>query len=215
MIMKKYVFVAIITSLCLSSCVSKKKFDELALAKIEADENIENLNSSNKTLDEKLNSMTEEYNAIRYKLTYSNAQKDSYIDSLTHITQNMQTEQVVLKAEIEENNNKLTNVSSTRQKQIQNLELKISKIENEKKDLVEKIRKIQTDSKFNLEKKANEVITINEKLKAKDIEINKLEKEVDVHKSKAAWLRKVNSNIKKEVSKLNNQVKLLKKAISN
>lgn len=213
--MKKYVFVAIITSLCLSSCVSKKKFDELALAKIEADENIENLNSSNKTLDEKLNSMTEEYNAIRYKLTYSNAQKDSYIDSLTHITQNMQTEQVVLKAEIEENNNKLTNVSSTRQKQIQNLELKISKIENEKKDLVEKIRKIQTDSKFNLEKKANEVITINEKLKAKDIEINKLEKEVDVHKSKAAWLRKVNSNIKKEVSKLNNQVKLLKKAISN
>lgn len=215
MIMKKYVFVAIITSLCLSSCVSKKKFDELALAKIEADENIENLNSSNKTLDEKLNSMTEEYNSIRYKLTYSNAQKDSYIDSLTHITQNMQTEQVVLKAEIEENNNKLTNVSSTRQKQIQNLELKISKIENEKKDLVEKIRKIQTDSKFNLEKKANEVITINEKLKAKDIEINKLEKEVDVHKSKAAWLRKVNSNIKKEVSKLNNQVKLLKKAISN
>lgn len=215
MIMKKYVFVAIITSLCLSSCVSKKKFDELALAKIEADENIENLNSSNKTLDEKLNSMTEEYNAIRYKLTYSNAQKDSYIDSLTHITQNMQTEQVVLKAEIEENNNKLTNVSSTRQKQIQNLELKISKIENEKKDLVEKIRKIQTDSKFNLEKKANEVITINEKLKAKDIEITKLEKEVDVHKSKAAWLRKVNSNIKKEVSKLNNQVKLLKKAISN
>lgn len=213
--MKKYVFVAIITSLCLSSCVSKKKFDELALAKIEADENIENLNSSNKTLDEKLNSMTEEYNSIRYKLTYSNAQKDSYIDSLTHITQNMQTEQVVLKAEIEENNNKLTNVSSTRQKQIQNLELKISKIENEKKDLVEKIRKIQTDSKFNLEKKANEVITINEKLKAKDIEINKLEKEVDVHKSKAAWLRKVNSNIKKEVSKLNNQVKLLKKAISN
>lgn len=213
--MKKYVFVAIIASLCLSSCVSKKKFDELALAKIEADENIENLNNSNKTLDEKLNSMTDEYNAIRYKLTYSNAQKDSYIDSLTHITQNMQTEQVVLKAEIEENNNKLTNVSTTRQKQIQNLELKISKIENEKKNLVEKIRKIQTDSRFNLEKKANEVITINEKLKAKDIEINKLEKEVNVHKSKAAWLRKVNSNIKKEVSKLNNQVKLLKKAISN
>jgi len=213
--MKKCVFVSIIAALCLSSCVSKKKFDELALAKIEADENVENLNNNNKTLDEKLNLMTDEYNAIRYKLTYSNAQKDSYIDSLTHITQNMQTETVVLKAEIEENNNKLTDVSTTRQKQIQNLELKISKIENEKKTLIEEMRKIKTDSKFNLEKRGNEVITINEKLKAKDIDIRKLEKEVEVHKSKAAWLRKLNNNNKGEITKLTNQVKLLKKAISN
>ena len=60
--MRKNILVILISATILSSCVSKKKFDQLALEKFKADENIENLEKTNKNLENKINATIKEYN---------------------------------------------------------------------------------------------------------------------------------------------------------
>jgi len=74
---------------------------------------------------------------------------------------------------------------------------------------------LKTESRFALDKKGNEIIIIKDKLQAKDIEIRTIQKEVKKQKGKAAWLRKVNKKNQAEIEKLSNQIKLLKKTLSN
>jgi len=213
--MRKNILVLLISVIALSSCVSKKKFDQLALEKFKADENIENLEKTNKNLENKINATIKEYNEIRYQLTYNNAQKDSSIDSLSHVMQNLQSELSTLKENMKIKSEQENGTSKARKKQINNLESKINKLLNEKNSLEKQLMNLKTESRFALDKKGNEIIIINDKLKAKDLEIRAIQKEVQKQKGKAAWLRKVNKKNQAEIEKLSNQIKLLKKTLSN
>ena len=65
----------IISSLSVS-CVSKKKFEELARAKREVDRNLLDLKRDKKQLEDQLQLAKDDFNTIRYKLTENNAVKD-------------------------------------------------------------------------------------------------------------------------------------------
>jgi len=213
--MRKNILILLISVIALSSCVSKKKFDQLALEKFKADENIENLEKTNKNLENKIDATIKEYNEIRYQLTYNNAQKDSSIDSLSQVMQNLQSELSTLKENMKIKSEQENGTSKARKKQINNLESKINKLLNEKNSLEKQLMNLKTESRFALDKKGNEIIIIKDKLQAKDIEIRTIQKEVKKQKGKAAWLRKVNKKNQAEIEKLSNQIKLLKKTLSN
>lgn len=69
----------IISSLSVS-CVSKKKFEELARAKREVDRNLLDLKRDKKQLEDQLQLAKDDFNTIRYKLTENNAVKDKTIE---------------------------------------------------------------------------------------------------------------------------------------
>ena len=71
----------IISSLSVS-CVSKKKFEELARAKRSIDREVETLVNDKKSLESEIQKLKDDFNAVRYQLTVNNAAKDKQIDDL-------------------------------------------------------------------------------------------------------------------------------------
>ena len=88
----------IISSLSVS-CVSKKKFEELARAKREVDRNLLDLKRDKKQLEDQLQLAKDDFNTIRYKLTENNAVKDKTIDQLYTKLRSLESKQVELKSE--------------------------------------------------------------------------------------------------------------------
>ena len=89
----------IISSLSVS-CVSKKKFEELARAKREVDRNLLDLKRDKKQLEDQLQLAKDDFNTIRYKLTENNAVKDKTIDQLYTKLRSLESKQVELKSEL-------------------------------------------------------------------------------------------------------------------
>ena len=89
----------IISSLSVS-CVSKKKFEELARAKREVDRNLLDLKRDKKQLEDQLQLAKDDFNTIRYKLTENNAVKDKTIDQLYTKLRSLESKQVELKLPI-------------------------------------------------------------------------------------------------------------------
>ena len=87
----------IISSLSVS-CVSKKKFEELARAKRELDRNLLELKRDKKQLEDQLQLAKDDFNTIRYKLTENNAVKDKTIDQLYTKLRSLESKQVELKS---------------------------------------------------------------------------------------------------------------------
>ncbi|MDE5611793.1 MAG: hypothetical protein K2I90_07240, partial [Odoribacter sp.] len=84
----------------LNSCVSKKKYEELARAKRTVDHNLAETKKQKEKLEKELKSAKDEFNAIRYKLTENNASKDKTIDQLYNNLRALERKQVALKSEL-------------------------------------------------------------------------------------------------------------------
>ena len=75
-----YILGLSILSLSLTSCVSKKKFDELARDKSMVEREAAQLKTDKRNLEKKLQENKDEFNKVRYQLTENNAAKDKIID---------------------------------------------------------------------------------------------------------------------------------------
>ena len=78
-----YISGFLVLSAMLSSCVSKKKFEELARAKRMSDREIANLQNEKQAMANELQQLKTDFNDIRYQLTLNNAAKDKQIDDLS------------------------------------------------------------------------------------------------------------------------------------
>ena len=77
-----YISGILIFTLLFSSCVSKKKYEELARAKRSVDREVATLANDKKTLESEMQKLKADFNAVRYQLTANNAAKDKQIDDL-------------------------------------------------------------------------------------------------------------------------------------
>ena len=77
-----YITGFIVLSALLTSCVSKKKFDELARAKRMSDRDIASLQNEKQNMEAEIQQLKSDFNAVRYQLTLNNAAKDKQIDEL-------------------------------------------------------------------------------------------------------------------------------------
>ena len=78
-----YITGFIVLSALLTSCVSKKKFDELARAKRMSDREIASLQNEKQNMEAEIQQLKSDFNAVRYQLTLNNAAKDKQIDELS------------------------------------------------------------------------------------------------------------------------------------
>ena len=141
----------IISSLSVS-CVSKKKFEELARAKREVDRNLLDLKRDKKQLEDQLQLAKDDFNTIRYKLTENNAVKDKTIDQLYTKLRSLESKQVELKSELSNVADQIKTTTQSTSEQISSLESSLQKVSNERDQLRRQLTEVQTNLEFENQK---------------------------------------------------------------
>lgn len=195
------------------SCVSKKKFEELARAKREVDRDLLDLKRDKKQLEEQLQSTKDEFNTIRYKLTENNAVKDKTIDQLYTKLRSLESKQVELKSELSDVADQIKTTTQSSNEQIASLESSLQKVSNERDQLRKQLNEVQTNLEFENRKIKTELATANTKMQSQTGEVEKLKAENEEINKKLNWIRKTKADADAEIKKLTNQVNLLKKEL--
>ena len=203
----------IISSMCVS-CVSKKKFEELARAKKAVDRNVLDLKREKKQLEEQLQLTKEDFNNVRYKLTENNAAKDKTIDQLYTKLRSLESKQVELKSELSNVADQIKTTTQSSGAQIASLEQNLQKVSVDRDQLRKKLTELQTSLEFENRKLKSELETATSSLNAKDGEIARLQAATEELDKKLNWIRKTKTEADAEIKKLTNQVNLLKKELS-
>ena len=168
----------IISSLSVS-CVSKKKFEELARAKREVDRNLLDLKRDKKQLEDQLQLAKDDFNTIRYKLTENNAVKDKTIDQLYTKLRSLESKQVELKSELSNVADQIKTTTQSTSEQISSLESSLQKVSNERDQLRRQLTEVQTNLEFENQKIKAQLESATNNLQAQNGEVEKL-KDMDL-----------------------------------
>lgn len=203
----------LISSLC-GSCVSKKKYEELARAKRDADRNLLNLKREKTQLEGELKLAKDDFNAVRYKLTENNAEKDKTIDQLYAKLRSLESKHIELKSELSNVTDQIKSTTQTTEEQIASLENDLRRITGERDNFRQQLSDIQTKLEWENRRLKSELETATNNLTAKNSEIEKLKADNTEMNKKLAWIRKTKTEADAEIKKLTNQVNLLKKELN-
>lgn len=203
----------IISSLAVS-CVSKKKFEELARAKREVDRNVLDLKRNKKQLEEQLQLAKDDFNTIRYKLTENNAVKDKTIDQLYTKLRSLESKQVELKSELSNVADQIKTTTQSSSEQIAVLESNLQKVSADRDQLRKKLTEVQTDLEAENRRIRSELETASAKVRNQSAEVEKLNTTNEELNKKLNWIRKTKADADAEIKKLTNQVNLLKKELN-
>ncbi|MFR1240193.1 MAG: hypothetical protein ACLSDJ_03315 [Butyricimonas faecihominis] len=137
-----YISGILIFTLLLSSCVSKKKYEELARAKRSIDREVATLENDKKSLESEMQKLKDDFNAVRYQLTANNAAKDKQIDDLNTQLRALQNKESALKSELKD-------VSEQVKSKVQSSEGQLAELQLQQRTTEERdqIRKQLTDYK--------------------------------------------------------------------
>ena len=203
----------IIISTLLSSCVSKKKYEDLARAKREVDRNLLDIKREKSQLEQDLKLAKDDFNTIRYKLTENNAAKDKTIDQLYNKLRSLESKQVELKSELTDVAEQIKTTTQTSGEQIAMLENSLQRVTADRDNIRKQLTEIQTKLEFENRQLKAELETASSKANTKESEIAKLKASQDELNKKLNWIRKTKTEADAEIKKLTNQVNLLKKEL--
>ena len=172
----------IISSLSVS-CVSKKKFEELARAKREVDRNLLDL------------------------------KRDKTIDQLYTKLRSLESKQVELKSELSNVADQIKTTTQSTSEQISSLESSLQKVSNERDQLRRQLTEVQTNLEFENQKIKAQLESATNNLQAQNGEVEKLKADNEEMTKKLNWIRKTKADADAEIKKLTNQVNLLKKEL--
>lgn len=205
-----YVGGFIIISSLLSSCVSKKKFEDLARAKREVDRNLLDTKREKTKLEKELQLAKDDFNSIRYKLTENNAEKDKTIDQLYAKLRSLESKQVELKSELSNVADQIKTTTQSSGEQIASLESNLLKVSADRDKLRQQLTELQTNLEFENRKIKSELETASANLQTKAGELEKMKAANEEMNKKLSWIRKTKADADAEIKKLTNQVNLLK-----
>lgn len=204
----------VVISSLLGSCVSKKKFEDLARAKREVDRNLLEVKREKSKLEKDLQLAKDDFNTIRYKLTENNAAKDKTIDQLYTKLRSLESKQIELKSELNNVADQIKTTTQSSGEQIASLENSLQKVTIDRDNLRKQMSEIQTNLEFENRKLKSELETATSNAQGKEGEIAKLKADQEEMNKKLAWIRKTKADADAEIKKLTNQVNLLKKELS-
>ena len=191
----------IISSLSVS-CVSKKKFEELARAKREVDRNLLDLKRDKKQLEDQLQLAKDDFNTIRYKLTENNAVKDKTIDQLYTKLRSLESKQVELKSELSNVADQIKTTTQSTSEQISSLESSLQKVSNERDQLRRQLTEVQTNLEFENQKIKAQLESATNNLQAQNGEVEKLKADNEEMTKKLNWIRKTKADADAEIKQV-------------
>lgn len=208
-----YIVGFIVISSLVSSCVSKKKFEELAGAKRQVDRDLLDVKKDKKNLEKELQSAKDDFNTIRYKLTENNATKDKTIDGLYTKLRTLEGKETALKSELNDVSDQIKTTTQTSEEQITSLENDLRKITTERDKFRKELSELQTSLEWENQKMKGELEAAQTNMQTKEGELIELREQTEELNKKLIWIRKEKANGDSEIKKLTNQVNLLKKEL--
>ena len=202
-----YISSFLIFTLFLSSCVSKKKYEELARAKRSVDREAATLENDKKTLEAEIQKLKNDFNAVRYQLTANNAAKDKQIDDLNTQLRTLQNKESALKSELKDVSEQVKSKVKNSEGQLAELQSQLARTMEERDQIKKQLADYKTNADWDNRKLNNEVEHIKSSLKFKDSEIARLEKEIAGVKKQVTDAKNQLAKKTQEVEKLTNQVK--------
>ncbi|MEG1948808.1 MAG: hypothetical protein RR137_00375 [Odoribacter sp.] len=208
-----YVGSLILISSLVSSCVSKKKFEDLAKAKREVDRNVLDLKRDKSKLENDLKLAKEDFNSIRYKLTENNAVKDKTIDQLYTKLRSLESKQVELKSELNDVADQIKMTTQSSDEQITTLESTLQKATSDRDQLRRQLSELQTNLEAENRRMKSELETAMASKQTNADELSRLQADNEEMNKKLTWIRKTKADADVEIKKLTNQVELLRKEL--
>jgi len=202
----------VITTL-MTSCVSKKKYDELMYDKQALNRNILMLKREKQALIHQFEQAKETFNLQLYKLTQNNAIKDKAIDNINLKLQETDKQTTNLKNRLAEfqDRSKLSQKSS--QEQFSALENNLNKTIKDRDNIRKEMSEIQNKLDWENRKLKSQLEVTTNKNKTLQAGYNKLFNETSSLNKKLSNLQIEKTKGDSEIKKLANQIELLKKEL--
>ncbi len=199
-----------------TSCVSKKKFVEMQNGRLKAEEQVRQLTDENNARAKRIEALISDFEAMKNELMQSNALKDNYIDSLkkevfalneTLSEQKQSMKETSFNMGFEKQ--QLNATIAQKDQSIRTLEAKVAQLENESETQSSAI------DQFNFDKKQlQEKITLLESdKKTGETKLAGLQADLDKVKAETVALKKQMEEKDATITRLENNVKLLKKEL--
>ena len=213
---RSIIYILTLLPIVFSSCVAKKKYLEMEAGRLNAEQQVRDLTVENNAKAERLKVMIADFETLKSELLGSNAIKDQYIETLNKEIFSLKSNVNQSSESLEEKNyafefekRRLNSIIQERDERIKTLEEDKSRLESLARERFTTIEQ----GKFDLKEKENE-LKVMEGLKNRQVEL------VTNLQTKAADLQKTINSLQAqmedknaEISKLSNQVKLLKSQI--
>lgn len=213
---KHFIFLVAVSSLFITSCVSKKKFTEMQNGRLRAEEQVRQLTEENNARAARIKAMIADFESMKNELMESNVEKDQYIDNLNKEIAGLNEQLTEQRQSLQERNftfgferERLSETLQEREKTIRALERQISELEKESS------RQTSTLSDRNVR-----INALNDQIAALEVEKTRGEKQRTDLEQQAQRLRDEINTLKAQmkekdetITRLQNNVNLLKREL--
>ena len=214
---KKYSLLIISAILIIfSSCVTKKKYLEMESGRLKAEELSRQLSDENGTKAARIEALIADFESMKNELLESNAIKDDYIDSLNNeifaLGKNLNKNKESLQEtsfNLDFEKQRLTDALNTKDKTIKSLQTKIDGLETE----VSNINTVVNQKNFEIGILEDQAKVLEGKIQSGNNNLADLQSELDKVKAETDKLQADIKTKDATISKLENNVKLLKSQI--
>jgi chromosome segregation ATPase len=202
--------------LVLTSCVSKKKFTEMQNGRLNAEEQVRRLSDENNNRAKRIEVLISDFEAMKNEMMQSNALKDNHIDSLKKEVYNLNETLSENEQSLKETNFNLgfekqqLNVAIAQKDQtIRTLEARMAQLDNEitaKSSLADQVN-------FDKNQLQERITLLQAEKNSGDTKLAALQTELDKVKAETTTLKRQITEKDAVITRLENNVALLKKEL--
>ncbi len=218
MIKKQFILLLTAITIIFSSCVSKKKFLEMQSGRERAEEMVRQLTEENNAKAARIEAMIADFESMKNELLQNNAIKDNYIDSLNAVvftlSENLDTQKESLQSSsfnFDFEKQRLSDAVQTKDRTIRQLESQVENLEDELSS---------TTSTVN--QKNYDINVLQDKLKTAQVENQRSEERLNTLRTELTSVRAETEKLRTQlqekdatITRLENNVKLLKQQVGN
>lgn len=216
--MSRNYLILLITSIIFvfSSCVSKKKFLEMQDGRLKAEDIVRQLTDENNARAQRIEALIADFETMKNELMQSNAIKDQYIDSLNSevfvLNENLSQQEESLQESsfnLDFEKQRLTTAIENKDKSIRTLESRIVQMETE----IESKSSVIDQYSFDKRQLNEQVNMLDTEKRTVETKLEDLQAELQTIKAETATLKSEIEEKDSIITRLENNVKLLKKEL--
>lgn len=216
--MSRNYLILLITSIIFvfSSCVSKKKFLEMQDGRLKAEDIVRQLTDENNARAQRIEALIADFETMKNELMQSNAIKDQYIDSLNSevfvLNENLSQQEESLQETsftLDFEKQRLTTAIENKDKSIRTLESRIVQMETE----IESKSSVIDQYSFDKRQLNEQVNMLDTEKRTVETKLEDLQAELQTIKAETATLKSEIEEKDSIITRLENNVKLLKKEL--
>lgn len=199
-----------------SSCVSKKKFLEMQTGRMNAEEQVRKLDAENRAKEERIKALIADFETMKNELLENNAIKENYIDSLSGVIYTLSEKLRKQEESLQETSftldfekQRLSDALTEKEKAAEALQRKVEQLEDEVAQKNAAIGQIN----FELGKAKDEAVVLNGKITAGERKIAELQAQLEKSRAEVKNLQEQIKSKDETITRLENNVKLLKKEL--